>query len=82
MELEYKTPYDTNLPIYKHCIPGKLVIDETEFDEAVVDIFGAWDFKFVNRHDATEDMITVETNDKKSIDLKKDLQEKGVLKQD
>ncbi|KAF4947866.1 hypothetical protein FGADI_10026 [Fusarium gaditjirri] len=82
MELEYKKPFDPELPIYNHDIPRKLVKDDTELDKAIIEIFGAWDFRFVNRYDAAEEMITVETNDGKSIELKKVLQEKGVIKQD
>ncbi|KAF5691662.1 hypothetical protein FDENT_3291 [Fusarium denticulatum] len=74
--------FDPTLPIYKHDIPKKLVKDNTKLDEALIDIFGAWDFKFINRYDATKDMITIETNDDKSMDLKKKLQEKGALEQD
>ncbi|KAI1013046.1 hypothetical protein LB503_001555 [Fusarium chuoi] len=82
MALGYKKPFDPKLPIYKHDIPRKLVKDDTELDKALIDIFGAWDFRFVNRYDATKEMITVETNDDQSIDLKKKLQEKGALEQD
>ncbi|KAF5609532.1 uncharacterized protein FSUBG_4006 [Fusarium subglutinans] len=82
MAHEYKKTFDPKLPIYKHDIPRKLVKGDTELNQALIDIFGAWDFKFVNRYDATKEMITVETNDDTSMDLKKKLQEKGALEQD
>ncbi|KAH7255431.1 uncharacterized protein BKA55DRAFT_564078 [Fusarium redolens] len=82
VEPAYQKVFDPNLPIHKHYIPKKLVKDESKLDNAIIGLFGAWDFSFVNRYDAKEEMITVETNDDQSINVKEYLQKLGVLEQD
>ncbi|KAF9768658.1 hypothetical protein IL306_013968 [Fusarium sp. DS 682] len=75
---EYKTTFDRNLPYATHKIPQELVKNEEDFYKALCDKFGPWTWVCEKK----EGKYVVETNKDMSIDLKKDLQEKGVLKGD
>ncbi|SCV28864.1 uncharacterized protein FFB14_02082 [Fusarium fujikuroi] len=71
MAPEYETTFSRTLPFTTHKIPQ-------EFYKALCDKFGAWTWVCEKK----EGNYIVETNKEAPADLKKDLQEKGVLKGD
>ncbi|KAF5975804.1 hypothetical protein FBULB1_7216 [Fusarium bulbicola] len=78
MAPEYETTFSRTLPLTTHLIPQELVKNEQEFYKALCDKFGAWTWVCEKK----EGKNVVETNKEAPADLKKDLQEKGVLKGD
>ncbi|RBQ66779.1 hypothetical protein FVER14953_21273 [Fusarium verticillioides] len=78
MAPEYETAFSRTLPFTTHKIPQELVKNEQEFYKALCDKFGAWTWVCEKK----EGNYVVETNKEAPEDLKKDLQEKGVLKGD
>ncbi|KAF5658216.1 hypothetical protein FCIRC_12962 [Fusarium circinatum] len=78
MAPEYETTFSRTLPFTTHLIPQELVKNEQEFYKALCDKFGAWTWVCEKK----EGKYVVETNKEAPADLKKDLQEKGVLKGD
>ncbi|KAF5235024.1 hypothetical protein FANTH_11863 [Fusarium anthophilum] len=78
MAPEYETSFSRTLPFTTHLIPQELVKNEQEFYKALCDKFGAWTWVCEKKGGK----YVVETNKEAPADLKKDLQEKGVLKGD
>ncbi|KAF4963757.1 hypothetical protein FSARC_8240 [Fusarium sarcochroum] len=78
MTNDYKKVLDRTEDILVHKFSAKLVEDEIDLHGALIDLYGAFEYYFSK----IDGDIIIETNTEEPEDLKKCLQEKGVLKSD